>query len=51
MSELLDSPALHDSDRDFSLVVVRHEDALLLGRKTRGFGAGNWVLPGGKDKV
>lgn len=39
-----------DSADSFSLVVVRNSGDIVLGRKTRGYGAGKLVLPGGKDR-
>lgn len=40
-----------DSDESYSLVIARQgQGHILLGRKTRGFGQGKWVLPGGKDR-
>lgn len=33
----------------FSLSVIRSAGSLVLGRKTRGYGAGKLALPGGKD--
>jgi 8-oxo-dGTP diphosphatase len=45
--------ALHgprDSDESFSLAVIRSAGGVILGRKTRGFGTGKLMLPGGKDR-
>jgi len=39
-----------DSDDSYSLAVVRSAGGVALGRKTRGFGIGRLVLPGGKDR-
>ncbi|TAH32231.1 hypothetical protein EYC58_03425 [Candidatus Saccharibacteria bacterium] len=39
-----------DSDEDYSLTVVHSAGSVLLGEKTRGFGNGKFVLPGGKDQ-
>jgi 8-oxo-dGTP diphosphatase len=46
--EFLGAPM--DSDEEFSLTLVRAQGGLLLGEKTRGFGTGKLVLPGGKDQ-
>jgi 8-oxo-dGTP pyrophosphatase MutT (NUDIX family) len=46
--EFLGAPL--DSDEVYSLSVVRAEGALILGTKTRGFGMGQEVLPGGKEQ-
>lgn len=39
-----------NSDEDFTLVVLRHQGNVAFGRKTRGFGEGKLVLPGGKTQ-
>jgi 8-oxo-dGTP diphosphatase len=39
-----------EADDCFSLTVVRHAGSIALGRKTRGYGVGRLVLPGGKDR-
>lgn len=39
-----------DAEDDFNLTVIRTAHSVLLGRKARGFGAGNLVLPGGKTR-
>src|SRR5665213_268958 len=38
-----------ESEDTFSLVVIRSAGSVLLGRKTRGYGTGKLVLPGGSD--
>lgn len=39
-----------DLPESLSLVIARKRQTVLLGRKARGFGKGNLVLPGGKDQ-
>lgn len=39
-----------EADDDFNLTVVRYGGAVLMGRKTRGYGEGKLVLPGGKTR-
>jgi 8-oxo-dGTP pyrophosphatase MutT (NUDIX family) len=46
--EFLDGPI--DSDESYSLSVIRAAGHIVMGRKTRGFGAGKLALPGGKDQ-
>ncbi|HEV2412641.1 MAG TPA: NUDIX domain-containing protein [Candidatus Saccharimonadales bacterium] len=41
--------ALESTD-NYSLTIVRKNGRILLGRKTRGFGMGRLVAPGGKDE-
>lgn len=38
-----------DADDSFNLAVIRSAGGIVLGRKTRGYGTGRLVLPGGKD--
>ena len=42
--------AATESEDDFSLTLMRSEGAILLGKKTRGYGEGKFVLPGGKSR-
>jgi hypothetical protein len=46
--DILDGP--FEFDDSYSLVVVRHAGCVALGRKTRGYGTGRLVLPGGKNR-
>lgn len=39
-----------DNPSALSLIAVRNQGGLLLGKKTRGYGKGKLVMPGGKDK-
>lgn len=39
-----------ESDEDYSLTVLRTQNSVLMGRKTRGYGMGKLVLPGGKNR-
>lgn len=39
-----------EADDDFNLTVIRTDNSVLIGRKTRGFGEGRLVLPGGKTR-
>jgi 8-oxo-dGTP diphosphatase len=51
MNERQDSSlTLLDSDESFSLAVVTNGNRIVLGNKTRGFGTGMLVLPGGKNR-
>lgn len=51
MKERLESShTLLDSDESFSLSVVTNDNRIALGAKTRGFGSGRLVLPGGKNR-
>ena len=47
--QLLDGP--FDAEDSFTLAILRNSGAIILGQKTRGFGAGKLVLPGGKDHL
>ena len=46
-TDLADGP--FESDDSFTLTVVRNAEKVVLGRKMRGFGEGQLVLPGGKN--
>ncbi len=46
--ELMDGP--FDVEDSFSLVVVRNQGYIVMGRKRRGYGEDKLVLPGGKNK-
>jgi 8-oxo-dGTP pyrophosphatase MutT (NUDIX family) len=46
--DLLNGPI--DLDGEYNLAVVRSAGAIILGRKTRGYGTGKLVLPGGKEQ-
>jgi len=39
-----------ESEDDLNLTLIRSEGAMLLGKKTRGYGEGKLVLPGGKSR-
>lgn len=39
-----------DDETRYNLVLLRQEREILLGRKTRGFGKGLYVMPGGKNE-
>jgi hypothetical protein len=51
MSEWLDlARGPIDSDDEFNLAIIRGAGCVVLGRKSRGYGAGKIVLPGGKKR-
>jgi len=51
MSEALQFLGMpRESEDDFNLTLIRRQGSLLLGQKTRGYGAGLLVAPGGKTR-